>query len=223
MKTLRFCIFLFALFCSCSLLAQEEYVDRLLFPQFEEGIVFFKNGARTRGRFNYSMLQQKMMFMDEGDNMKMFGKMPPIGAVYIGERIFFPISSKGVYYEQLYTENGTFFVQHKAEILRRGRAAPFGGYSQTSSVTSVGSIYTSIGYVDLEIDTKTDFKNSCLYYIKSGERYKQFNSARSLGKLFKGQTSKIEAFAKANATDFSNTEDVFKIVEFAFSQTKNTF
>jgi len=49
MKALRLCMFmcLCAVFCVNSLFAQEELGDGLLLPQFERGIVIFKNGTRS--------------------------------------------------------------------------------------------------------------------------------------------------------------------------------
>jgi len=227
MKTIRLCICLFAVFCYNSLYAQEEEGNGFLFPQFENGVVIFKNGTRTAASLNYNMLQQKMLFKDKENNMLEFANIPAILAVTIGERRFFPITSNGVFYEEIKTGDFSFFVQYKAIMMSQGKEAGYGGYSQTSAITSIGSIQggsissnagsLGSGRVNLEINEKFKLRKERLYYIKSGKNYKRFVSAKTLGKLFKGQASKIEGFAKEQSIDFTKTEDVARIVEYGFS------
>ena len=235
MKTKRMCICLFAVFLVNSLFAQEEELgDGLLFSEFESGFVVFKKGSRSPAKLNYNMLQQVMLFLDKDNNVMELADIPNILAVIIGERRFFPVSSKGNFYEEVMAGEGSFFVQHRAVMLSQGKAAAYGGYSQTSSVTSIGSIQggsfdshggtmgvMGVGRTDLKVDEKFKMRTETGFFMKSGKSYKRFNSAKSLGKFFKGQASKIEEFAKEQSINFSKQEDIAKITEYAFSLVKN--
>ena len=233
MKTMRLCICVFAVFWVHSLFAQEELGDGLLFPQFESGYVVFKKGSRTQAQLNYNMLIQAMLFLDKDKNIMELADIQSILVVVIGERRFFPISSKGMFYEEVNAGEGSFFIQHRAVMISQGKAAAYGGYSQTSSVTSIGSIQggsiesqgtlgvVGMGRTDLKVDEKFKMRRECGYFIKSGNSYKRFISAKTLGKLFKGQASKIEEFAKEQSINFTKQEDVAKIAEYAFSLKNN--
>ena len=233
MKTMRLCICLFAVFWVNSLFAQEELGDGLLFPQFESGFVVFKKGSRVPAQLNYNMLQQTMLFLDNENNVMELAELNSILVVLIGERRFFPISSKGIFYEEVIAGEGSFFIQHRAVMLSQGKAAAYGGYSQTSAVTSIGSIQggsmesqgtlgvLGVGRTELKVDEKFRMKRESGYFIKSGNSYKRFISAKTLGKLFKGQASKIQEYAKEQSIDFSNIEDIAKITEYAFSLMNN--
>jgi len=234
MKTKRLCICLFAVFLINSMVAQEELGDGLLFPQFENGFVVFKKGSRTPAQLNYNMLQQIMLFLDKENNVMELADIPNILVIIIGERRFFPVSSKGNFYEEVTAGEGSFFIQHRAVMLSQGKAAAYGGYSQTSSVTSIGSIQggsfesqggtlgvMGVGRTDLKVDEKFKMRIECGFFMKSGNSYKRFNSAKSLGKFFKGQASKIEEYAKEQSIDFTKQEDIAKITEYAFSLMKN--
>ena len=217
MKTIQLCMCLCAVFCVNSLFAQEELGDGLLFPQFESGIVTFKNGTRTQASLNYNMLYQKMWFKDNENNIMEIANLPQVLMVTIGERRFFPVPT-GAFYEQLPAGGDFFFVQHLATMISQGKASAYGGYSQTSAATSIGSLESGTsGRVVLKADEKFKQKRDFVYYLKSGNSYKRFTSAKALGKLFKGQASKIEEFAKEQSINFSKTEDVAKIVEYGFS------
>jgi len=232
MKTWRLLISLCAIFCFSSLFAQlpqdEEIGNGLFFPAFEKGFVIFKNGSRSQAMLNYSMLQQKMWFLDSENNIMELANISTVSAVIIGDKRFLPASG-GAFYEEVHTGNGSFFIQHKANILSQGKAAGYGGYSQTSAVTSVGSIsggsfegqggtfgMQGIGRVELVANEKFKLKKDCIYFIKSGNSYKRFYSAKTLGKLFKGQSAKIEVFAKENAINFTKPEDISKIVAYSY-------
>ena len=213
------CICLCAVFCINSLFAQEELGNGLLFPEFEKGTVTFKNGTRTTSLFNYNMQVQEMLFKDKENNILALANLTDILVVTIGERRFVPSLSGGVFYEEVRTEHGSFFVQHRANILSQGKAAGYGGYSQTSATTSISSYYgnDATKHVQLKPDEIFMQKRDYIFYLKSGNNYKKFTSAKTLGKLFKGQAPKIEQFAKDQSIDFSKTEDIAKIVDYGYS------
>ena len=222
MKTIRLCFYLFVLCCSNSLLAQEELGNGMLFPQFENGVVTFKDGTRSPvSLLNYDMRQQQMMFLEADSTVMRITNSTEILVVTIGERRFFPISSAGIFYEEIPTGKGSFFVNRKASVVSKGKAAGYGGYSQISSTTSYGSWSDNMGsFVKLNPDEKFSLENECTYYLKSGNRYKSFYSAKTLGKLFKGHESEIKEFAEKQSIDFSKMDDVSRIVEYGYSLIK---
>jgi len=213
-------LFLVLIFCFNSVFAQvEELSNGLLFPKFEKGIVVFKNGSRSATSLNYSTFEEEMLFQNADSTIMVIANPSDILVVIIGERRFIPTSSKCIFYEEIQAGTGSFFVQHKATMISDGKAAAYGGYSSTSAITSFGS-YSEGGsgrVVKLNPDVKYRIKYNYSFYVKSGKNYKRFMSAKSLGKLFKGQESKIEAFAKENSIDFSKIDDIASIVEYAYS------
>jgi hypothetical protein len=103
-------------------------------------------------------------------------------------------------------------------MVSAGKAAAYGGYSQTQSSTSYGSWRDEGGNsVKLTANEKFKINIKIAYLLKSGKSYKKFLSAKMLGKLFKGNELKIIAFANEQAINFSKTEDVARIVEYAYS------
>jgi len=220
MKAIRLFFCVCCLFCVNSLFAQEEEVGNgLLFPQFEKGVVVFKNTTRAAASLNYNMVREEMLFLDSNGQVLAIAKPSDIVIMLIGDRRFVPASSKGIFYEEVETGSGSFFIQRKSNFLSEGKAAGYGGYSQTASVQSWGTFYdgSSGQTVKLNPDEKFKIKNDYFFYLKSGNSFKKFSSAKTLGKLFKGQESKIEAFAKEHSINFSNTDDVAKIVEYGYS------
>jgi len=220
MKTFRLFLMLFVLSHFCSVVAQEEFGNGLLLPNFEKGVVVFKNGTRSSSLLNYGLFQQEILFLSSDSMVMAIANPQDILVVIIGNRRFFPISGR-VFYEEILVGEGSFFIHHKAKMFSEGKQVGYGGYSQTGSVQSLSHFQDGVSGGITKLNTSEKFKllydNS--YYIKSGKNYKRFSSAKSLGKLFKGQESIIEKFAIEQSINFYKTDDIAKIVEYAFSLT----
>ena len=92
MKSIRlfFCLLLSG--SLVSLYAQEELGNGLLLPQFEQGIVVFKDGTRYAASLNYSTIQEKMLFLEADSTVFEIAKPIDVSVVIIGERRFVPFS-----------------------------------------------------------------------------------------------------------------------------------
>jgi len=221
MKSIRLYFLLFALCCIDSLSAQKELGNRFLFPQFEKGYVFYNNGEYSTASINYDMLQQRMLFQ-EADTVYTIDKPRNIHVVVIDKRRFVLISPKGVFYEEIPAGNGSFFINRKARMISKGKEAAYGGYSQTESVNTFTSITDQWNTsVILKQNEKFKLETEYFYYLKSGDSYKKFYSAKTLGKLFKNYESEILQFAKEQSIDFSKIDDVARIVEYGYSLGSN--
>lgn len=219
MKTILIYLCFFTFLCFNSLFAQEELGNGMLFPQFEKGIVVFKNGTRSAASLNYNMVQQEMLFLETDSTIMAIANPSSIAVVIIGERRFMHgSSSDNYYYEEIQAGTGSFFIQRKASVISEGKAAGYGGYSQTSSITSFDS-YQANGsvYQKLKPDEKFKLKIDTFYFLKSGNGFKKFFSAKTLGKLFNNHSAEIEAYAKEQSVDFSKTDDITRIVEYGYS------
>jgi len=217
MKTMQLFFCIYFLCCFNSLFAQEELGNGMLIPQFENGAVVFKNGTRSVALLNYDMMNQQMLFLNTDSTVLTIANPDEVLVVIIGKRRFLPASSKGDFYEEIQAGKGSFFVQQKATMLSEGKAAGYGGYSQTSAITSLSSIHTNTGNnMKLNPDEKFRMNIERIYYLKSGNSYKKFYSAKTLGALFKGHGQEIEEFASKQSVDFSKTDDIAQIVEYGY-------
>jgi len=217
MKTIQLCICILALGCFNSLFAQKEEIGNgMIFPNFEKGTVIFKTGPASSATLNYNMLQEEMVFLNPDSTIMAIANPLEVSVVVIGNRRFLPVSQSGVFYEEIQAGKGSFFIQRKAIMLSEGKAAGYGGYSQTSSVQSYGSIHSEGSYVKLNPDEKFRMKADSAFYLKSGNSYKKFSSAKALGKLFKGHETEIEEYANTQSINFSKTADVARIVEYGY-------
>jgi len=221
MKTIRLYFFLLVSVCSGSLFAQKEIGNGMLFPNFENGTVVFKTGMIYSAALNYNMVQDEMVFLNPDSTIMTIANPLEVAVVIIKNRRFIPVSPKSVFYEEIQAGKGSFFVEWKASFISEGKASAYGGYSQTSSITSFDSYHSDGGnYVKLKPDEKFAIKTNPVFYLKSGNSYKKFFSAKTLGKLFKGHESEIEEYANTQSVDFSKPADIARVVEYGYGLTE---
>lgn len=221
-------VILFTLSCLFILVpafSQIEQDSGLLFPQFEEGVVVEKDGTRFNVLLNYNTILEEMLFTD-GDNILRIAQPENIAIVNINDRIF-EYASRNAFYERINFDGNYLYVRIKNKILSKGKAVGYGGYSQTSSVTSINEAsFSSAGNpnspttIKLKVDEKFDLQNDNRHLLKIKDKFIPINSLSSLTKVFNKNKPQIEEFAKTEKINFNNTDDVKKIVAYSYQLTK---
>ena len=219
MKPFKLHLAICLVFCFFSLSAQNiaEVYNGYVFPEFETGYAIMKGNVRYNAKFNYETISEKMQFLDTDDSL-MEVVTDDIIAIVVGERRFYP-DKKGFFYEGISIGDEMFYLQRKSKELSKGKGSGYGGYSETSSITNVGSISHSVtgGAVRFNSNELIEVKQDLFFYIKNKDKYERFTSVKALAKLFKSHQAKIEEYAKTNNTNFSKLDDVIKIMEYCYS------
>ncbi|GHT47015.1 hypothetical protein FACS189440_06360 [Bacteroidia bacterium] len=201
--------------------AQEEETTSYLFSDYMPGYVMLKeNNAKIAARLNYDLVDERMLFQDEDLSVTELSASEVI-VVVIDGRYFYP-AEKNAFNELIsLADNNEFYIRWKVRIISDGKMTGYGSYSPTASVGSVGMINSGSGGVrQLRKDELFKGIREQDYFLKNGKKLVKFNSAKTLGKLFKNHEEEIENFAQTNQTDFSKPEDVKAILEYAFSLPK---
>lgn len=208
------------LFLSLTVFCQTELDNGLLFPDFSLGEVHYKNGSVANAQLNYNTMEEELLFKDPNGEVMAVSEPQNIGFVVINERIFVHIKND-LFYEVVEQEDGlSFYIQWKSKPVSEGKGSAYGGRSQASSITNVGTYRNRAGYRSLNLDEKFKVKVDCSYYLRISNSYKKINTVKSLTKLFKGHDSEIENYAKEQKIDFSKQEDIRKIVAFCSKLSK---
>ncbi len=183
------------------------------YPQFLDGMVYFKNETRSDAKLNFNMLNGEMEFITPTGDTLAITNEPTIKFITIGKDSF--------YYDKGYIEllwSGTVARIAKKEILKPGdkkKAAGYGQNSSTSSIATYNSIITDGSQLtkmatreDLFLVKKTE------YYI--GDTYNHFLLAnkKNLIKMFGKKQTAIENYLKENKVNFSSEEDLINIMGF---------
>lgn len=207
-------LFLFSLSLSAQE-KEEDYTQFMLFPAFADGLVVLKDGTRGSGLFNYSLLNEKIVFFDEDNNVITFADPSSVGVVIIGDRIFENVK-KNTFYERIPIGDNYYYVYWKAKWISNGKdTSHHGARSQ-----SFGAVNYKVA--DSGTGTSLRFKTNdgmdmipvMDYYLKIKNNFKKFDSADSLAKLIGNHKDEIKEYAKQENIDFKNPDDINRIMQY---------
>ena len=202
-----------------SLFAQKEMSNGLLFPKFEKGYSISKENQQFNAFFNFDMVDQKMIFQTQTGEIAEINPQN-VSVIEIGSRKFYP-TPQGSFYEGIEIGDQVLYIERKCRILSTGKDAGFGTTSNTSAISG-GSVVTGVGNrINLSSNEYFETKTDINYLLMQNNKFKRFNSTKSLCKLFdKSHQKSIEEFAKSHSVDYKNPEEVKAIVEYCYSLEK---
>ena len=202
----------------------QELGDGLLFSQFERGLIKYRNNTQREAILNYNTIEQEFLFLSSDSTVMAIGEPQSIDMIVIGRRSFIP-AEKDMFYEMLRAGNTNFFVQWQSKFVSQGKRTAYGGYSGASAISNVtisrgGSTGSSGGvglYGRLISDEKFKANTDCIYHVIVDSKYRKFNSLKSFVKIFKKYENQIKTFSEQHTINFSNPDEVAKLVEYVYS------
>lgn len=186
-----------------------RYPEQYLFPDFQPARVAMKAGKDINILLNYSVVLEKMMFLQRGQVYEMMN-YEAVDTVYLQNRKFIPYGR--IFLEVALEDEITLCIQHKGKDLGPSRPAAYGGKSDVSSsnyITYMGLTGEPFRMQHME---ELNIKYDRIYWLKSGEKWQSFSSRRQLLKIFPDRKNLIRKYIRNNKVDFSDSQDVIKLI-----------
>lgn len=197
--------------------AEEEQIQ-YLFPEFQKGQVFDKNGRGFNAQLNFSLVSNRFVFIDENDNntIKEFADVDAIRSVKVNDRIFL-IGAQGETNEVVQQDNPRVLVEYKGKLFDKGKKSAYGGRSQTSSIDNYSSIQSGGQTYKLEGDDRWSIKGvEKKYQVAYKKKMKSFVSFKQFLKIYpKEQREALEEFIKTKKVDIESVEQVIDLCNYA--------
>ena len=194
--------------------AQSNYIEtaHYLFPEFTQGIILMKAGARNKAMLNYNSLTEEMIFENNGQKKAIgINEIPLVDTVFIKDRKFVALNERFV--ELVFHSKWDLYVEHKCKVEEQGKPAGYGGETQTGAATSVSSLYTQ-GRVVYDLKLPDDYKTKpySIYWLKkNGELYK-FINMRELKKLYNDKKELYKKYLKLNRVNYQDQEGIIQFI-----------
>ena len=186
--------------------------DIYYYPQFTNGKVFFRDGAKGGAKLNYTRLFDQMLFIDaRGDTLAL-----------ANEKLikFIVIDRDTFYYEggyiRLIGDDGVVKLAEK-QVWVLADIQKIGTHNKPATTFAVTSFSTYTNGLDaakskdLILNEDIVLRKETLYYF--GNEYDQFvpASKKKLLQLFPKEQLVIENYLKENNVNFNKKEDVEKL------------
>ena len=219
-------VFLFLLLCGSTLSAQDviehkrgedlqQYLlDSIKFvvPEFQSGVVIFNDGNYSRGPINISTIEQRIYFIASDGQYQVLSNEDQVTRATIKNRTF--VKSKYGYVELLRNnEKASLGAVRRTSFFETEKVGAYGMASQTTSVTTIGSIQTNGTMYTLGVDQKTPFKYKIIPYLyKDGKVL--MTTKKNFQKCFPAKKAEIDAYLKDNSVNFEDMDDMTALYEY---------
>ena len=210
-------LILFIVLFSLPLKAQEgeevviKYPEQYLFPDFTVGKVAMKTGKDIFLILNYSMVLEKMMFLQRGQVYEMLN-YDNVDTIYLQDKKFIPYNK--IFLEVALEDKIPLFVRHVGRVLGPSKPAAYGGKSEVSSSSYISFLSTTGEPFRMKNLEELNLKHDYFYWISINGEMKSFITKKQFLQYFPDKKSIIRQYMRQNSIKFDRPEDVKKLVEF---------
>lgn len=213
MKRIFFLLILSLFFTASYSQKVEVIISHYLFPQFTEGTILMKDGNINSLSLNFNSLTEEMVFKGNSKVLAIVkGEVELVDTAYIKGRRFVVVNDK--FMELLHSRGIELYAEHKCSVIAPGKPGPYGTTSQTSSTTTLSSLYTGGTVYALSLPDGYTTRPYTYYWIKKNGELTKFTNIKQLQKFYAGKKESYKAYTKENAVKFENQESIVKMVKY---------
>jgi hypothetical protein len=184
--------------------------ERYRYPDFSNGLLAFKNGTISSGRFNYNILLGEMEFIQSRDTLSINNKND-ISLIVVAQDTF--LYDNG-YIELIHggpVKVGLMQNVKLKEILRKGA---MGTVNRSSSIEAFNSMSLMGNIYDLVPDEDWIFQKTENYFLLTSEKGIVQFSKKNLIEAFPQKEKAIKDYLKSNKIHFDSRKDIFKLTDY---------
>ena len=189
-------------------LAQTPDASPFLFNDYQNALIFYKDGRQFQAPVNFNLLEGHYLFIDAKDKeAKQFSNPELIALLRIGERRFLIGNKETI--EIIQTEP-LFQIRYSGNIRKAPKQITYGGTTQTASVDNysrmIGNNLNTLNNGQIVTGVNKT------YEVKIGKKTKRFFSKSSFLKAVpKQQRPDMESYLMKNEVDFENVQQVLEL------------
>jgi hypothetical protein len=211
------CLFILLVFVPFLGLSAQQVFYSFLFDTFHDGKILYVNGGERTAKLNYDKVIERALFMllDVDSTILELANTSEIAELNIANRTFEHVKN-GLFYEKIEAGQVFFYVRWKSTVVSKGKAGGYGTRSATGAIDNVSQTMSRGGLYNLKSSEEFALNSHNACYLKIDGKFRRFNSFKALAKLFKNREKEIEAYIKAENSDFDNLEDIKRAVEYCY-------
>ena len=205
--------FMLLFLCSGWLLFAHDVNQAMLYPDYQQGFVYFKDGRRSSVLLNYNTEVEEMLY--KKDSIAWAIANPEEIAVIDIQGDKFVYFKRKVFYQLVETGLGTLYIEWKSVVVSQGKASGYGGYSSTAAISSYSSIREGGTITKLSPNEKFTIQPGNRYWIKNKKgKYMNVTTLSLIQKNFPDKD--IKTYCQKNKLDCMKPSDMKRIMAYCF-------
>lgn len=189
-------------------------ISHYVFPEFQNGTIFMKDGTRIDIPLNYNSASEEIVFIRNGKKLALADEMiPNVDSVLIQNKKF--ILEDDTFIEIVSGINYDVLIAYKCKV---SEPQPDGDYGVKSRTASIKTYYRALGpggIYELTLPEDLIVRPYIEYQLKVDGQTHYFKSERQLLRLYSHKRDKIKEYTNNNKKiDIDNTASVTEFIQF---------
>ncbi len=189
-------------------------LPNFLFPEFTKATIKLKQGNEYAATLNYNLIDEEMVFL-QGDTYMVLDKPQEIDTITVGGRKFIPYEKS--FYELVFQDSITLFVQYKSTLEPVGNPGAYGTTSQSYTTYYTRQVYGPVGSVTLSVPDNMKITSENSYWVSKNSELQKFSNKKQFFKLFKEKEKALDKYCSSQKVDFKKVEDVIQLINYCNS------
>lgn len=186
-----------------------------LFPEFQSGSVTLKKGKPINCMLNYNFMTDEMLYVNEKGEKMALANPEDILRVYIGNRMFIPISKK--YFEVIEKEAVSLVYRWTTNITEIGKDGVFGIVTDAPSVYQMNQMSFDNRTWKLDVDKTAIVTVVVVPYLYTKSKCIRIMGGNDFAKAFPGKKSEIQLYVEQNPVDYKKEADLRRLTKYCNS------
>ena len=190
----------------------ELYSKIYNYPHFKEGVVLFKAGNTTKGRFNYNLYEGEVQFISgKGDTLNLAGKNDIKNIIIGGDTFLFNNECL-----QILTASpkAKLAVSKRIRFTNLQKIGAYGTANTTGSITSFNSFVFNGRINNLTVQENMVFTKTSKFYVLDNAFNSLPANKKNVLKLFPQYKNEIENYLIKNNPDFNIQKDLVAFIDY---------
>lgn len=187
------------------------------YPQFERGVVAFKNQPLSTADLNYNYLSGQILFATQSGEELELAKPETIDYIAIGKDTFY-YTDKG-YVEKLTHYPGVnLFKKEVIKFNGREKKGAYGTYSTTTASSSINTFSDDKTTQRIPVDENTLYATNTQFYIAHNSGTFLITNKKNIYKTFSKDENKVSDYLKSNPVHYNKEEDLLQLLKYLHEQ-----
>lgn len=187
--------------------------ERMAFPDFQRGMIFFNNGSKSNALLNYSFLTQELLFVNAGGDTLALSNAKEVKMVQAPDGQLFNAGGRMVKKDTI-VGNYTLAVGYAFSTADRRKVGAFGTTTDGATDSYIALDATNIGITEMTSQVQVVLSRKPYFFIGDSELKFVAAAKKQIAALFPGRQAEINRYIQEKQMNFSSRQELIALLHF---------
>jgi len=181
-------------------------------PDFEQGIVEYRNGQLFKSNMNYNKVLGTIQFIDEKGDTLAITNEESISSINIGDDVFIYAPNCLLLLKK--SDKATLYKNEMVRIADKLKTGGYGIPNTAGTIESIDRIDTKLNYNQIDINESLLISKVTTFYIENEKGEILTASKKNVLNMYSKHEDAIKSFIKSYGLDFTKEDHLIELTVF---------